>query len=90
MQINTWTQYVRWVARNNLGWHPQAQRFVRWAVVGETTGAGHARSHFCAKKAMERKMVRFGPSMRRWLSRPVADFPPGWKGSRESWRLSYL
>jgi hypothetical protein len=88
-QINTWPQYERWLVRKNLAWHCQAGRFVKWAKSGETQGAGHARSHYCARRAMDGGL-RFGRAMRRWLSSPVTNFPPGWRGPREPGGLDYI
>ena len=89
-QVNTWGQYLRWLSRERLAWHVQAQVFVLVGLRRDVQGAGHACSHHCARQAMQRGMVKFGPAMRRWLSGPKTDFPPGWKGPRQPWRLNYL
>ncbi len=89
-QINTWNGYIRFLDKNNLGYHTSGQ-FVRWTKNGPNTGVFSAASHGCAREAAMQGYAIFGPAMRRWLNiTPLREFPPGWSGGREPWRLMFL
>ena len=95
MTINTWNQFLNYANRENLGWHAEAQRIVRWPTTPgfPTTGIASGCTATVARR-LPRKL--FGRAMRCWLATvdtnngKVNTFPPGWKGSDEPWMLNYI
>jgi len=83
-QINTWRQYQRFLSREGLLWHMNSNRFVRC----DTQGTASGESHYRAKKVMHGTRgarAIFGPAMRRWLSSPPTDYPPGYQHCKRKW-----